>query len=365
MYIHERKKWPEFTWDDEQLLQLLAEVRHNQGKLLGKMEGLGLKQKEETSLQILTEDVVKSSEIEGEKLEVDQVRSSIARRLGLKVAGMVASEQRVEGVVEMMMDATQKYDERLTVARLFEWHNALFPTGMSGNFKITVGAWRKRENDPMQVVSGAMGKERVHFEAPNAVRLSEEMEKFLHWFNNFNKIDSLLKSAVAHLWFVTVHPFEDGNGRIARAIADMQLSRSDKSSQRFYSMSSQIRIERNEYYNQLEKTQGGDLDITPWLTWFLQCLNRSIAHSEEKLSDVLTRSKFWEQNSNLSFNTRQRMMLTKLLDGFIGKLTSSKWAKMAKCSQDTSLRDIQDLVDKNILEKEPGGGRSTSYRLIL
>ncbi|MEQ9412327.1 MAG: Fic family protein [Cyclobacteriaceae bacterium] len=365
MYVHERKGWPNFKWDDEQLLQILAEVRHHQGKLLGRMEGLGFQQKEEASLQTLTEDVIKSSAIENEILPVDQVRSSIARRLGLDIAGMVHSERGVDGVVEMMMDATQHFEKPLTDKRLFGWHSALFPTGKSGMYPITVGSWRSSRNDPMQVVSGPMGKEKVHFVAPEASRLKTEMDRFFHWFNNFNSIDTLLKAGVAHLWFVTVHPLEDGNGRVARAIADMQISRSDKSSQRFYSMSSQIRTERKEYYSLLEKTQRGDLDITPWLTWFLQCLNRAIANSEVRLSGVLTRSKFWERNSSMDFNSRQRIMLTKLLDDFEGKLTSSKWAKMVKCSQDTSLRDIQDLVDKKILEKEPGGGRSTSYRLVL
>ncbi|MFZ1806177.1 MAG: Fic family protein [Cyclobacteriaceae bacterium] len=365
MYVHERKEWPDFKWDDEQLLQTLAEVRHHQGRLLGKMEGLGFKQKEEASLQTLTEDVIKSSAIENENLPVDQVRSSIARRLGLNIAGMVPSERGVEGVVEMMMDATQHFEKPLISQRLFGWHNALFPTGKSGMYAITVGSWRSSKNDPMQVVSGPMGKEQIHFVAPDAVRIEAEMDRFLHWFNHFQDIDSLLKAGIAHLWFVTVHPFEDGNGRIARAIADMQISRSDSSRQRFYSMSSQIRIERKEYYSLLEKTQGGDLDITPWLSWFLQCLNRAISHSEERLAEVLMRAKFWEKNSGVSFNPRQLLMLTKLLDDFEGKLTTSKWAKMAKCSQDTSLRDIQDLVDKKILEKEPGGGRSTSYQLVL
>jgi len=365
MYVHERKGWPDFTWNNEQLLQTLAEVRHQQGKLLGKMEGLGFKQQEEVSLQTLTEDVIKSSAIEDEYLPMDQVRSSIARRLGLNIAGMVHSERGVDGVVEMMMDATQHFESPLTNKRLFGWHSALFPTGKSGMYPITVGSWRSAKNDPMQVVSGPMGKEQIHFVAPYASRLTTEMSRFLQWFNSFHDIDSLLKAAIAHLWFVTVHPFEDGNGRIARAIADMQLSRSDNSRQRFYSMSSQIRIDRKEYYALLEKTQRGNLDITPWLSWFLQCLHRAISHSEDRLADVLTRSKFWEKNNNVDFNSRQRMMLTKLLDDFEGKLTSSKWARMAKCSQDTSLRDIQDLVEKKILEKEPGGGRSTSYRLIL
>lgn len=365
MYIHERKAWPHFTWKDEVLLPHLSEVRHRQGRLLGKMEGLGFKLKAEASLQTLTEDVVKSSEIEGEKLSMDQVRSSLARRLGLDIAGMVQADRHVEGVVEMMVDATQKFDKPLTADRLFGWHAALFPTGRSGMHKITVGDWRKPEDDPMQVVSGPMGKERIHFEAPVAARIKSEMAEFLGWFNQDSDQDSLLKSAVAHLWFVTLHPFGDGNGRIARAIADMQLSRSDNSRQRFYSMSSQIRIERNEYYQTLEKTQKGDLDITPWLVWFLECLNRAIATAEGKLAGVQTKSKFWEKNNRAILNERQRLMVNKLMDGFEGKLTSSKWAKIAKCSPDTALRDIQGLIGQGILEKEPGGGRSTSYRLII
>lgn len=365
MYIHERKEWPDFTWKDNELLSILSEVRYNQGRLLGKMEGLGFKLKTEAALQTLTDDVIKSSEIEGEKLPVDQVRSSIARRLGLDIAGMVQADRNVEGVVQMMVDATQKFDQPLTAERIFDWHAALFPTGRSGMYKITVGDWRKAEDDPMQILSGPMGKERIHFEAPSGARLKSEMKKFLNWFNNFNDIHLLLKSAVAHLWFVTIHPLDDGNGRIARAIADMQLSRSDKGSQRFYSMSSQIRLEHKEYYECLEKTQKGNLDITPWLVWFLQCLNRAISTAEEKLSAVLTKSKFWEKNSNATLNERQRMMVNKLMDGFEGKLTSSKWAKMAKCSADTSLRDIQGMINQGILEKERGGGRSTNYRLII
>lgn len=365
MYIYERKGWPNFTWKDEVLLPILSEVRHKQGRLLGKMEGLGFKLKTEASLQTLTEDVVKSSEIEGEKLPVDQVRSSIARRLGLDIAGMVQADRHVEGVVQLMVDATQKFDKPLTTDRLFGWHAALFPTGRSSMYKIPVGDWRKAEDDPMQVLSGPMGKERVHFEAPAASRLKGEIDEFLNWFNGFKDIDFLLKSGIAHLWFVTIHPFGDGNGRIARAIADMQLSRSDNSNQRFYSMSSQIQSERKEYYECLEKTQKGNLNITPWLVWFLQCLNKAISTAEEALSGVLNKSKFWEKNNTAILNERQRMMVNKLMDGFEGKLTSSKWAKMTKCSADTALRDIQGLIGQGILEKEPGGGRSTTYRLVI
>lgn len=365
MYIHERNDWPNFKWNAEYIIHLLADVRHKQGHLLGKMESLGFKLQEEASLKTLTEDVVTSSEIEGENLPVDQVRSSIARRLGLDIAGLVQSDRTVDGVVDMMVDATQKFEYPLTVDRLFGWHAALFPNGRSGMYAIPVGEWRKSDDDPMQVLSGPMGRERVHFEAPAADRLADEMNKFLHWFNTFTDIDPLLKSGVAHLWFVTIHPFADGNGRIARAIADMQLSRSDNSHQRFYSMSAQIRIERKQYYACLEKTQKGSLDITSWLMWFLECIRGSIVNAEEKLSGVLMKSKFWEANSHATWNERQRMMVNKLLDGFEGKLNSSRWAKITKCSADTALRDIHSLIEQGILEKEPAGGRSTSYRLIL
>lgn len=341
----------------------LSEVRHKQGRLLGKLEGLGFQLREEATLETLTQDVIKSSEIEGESLPIDQVRSSIARRLGIEIAGETTVSRNVEGVVEMMLDATQQYDQALTVERLFGWHAALFPTGRSGMHKISVGSWRDDAKGPMQVVSGAMGKERVHYQAPEASRLQSEMEKFLSWFNAPSATDPVLKAAIAHLWFVTVHPFDDGNGRIARAIADMQLARADGSRQRFYSMSAQIQRERNQYYDILESTQKGDMDITPWLLWFLDCLNRAIASSEQNLSGVIRKAKFWEAQQVAILNERQRRMLNKLMDGFEGKLTTSKWAKIAKCSPDTALRDIQDLMEKGILEKEEGGGRSTSYRI--
>lgn len=341
----------------------LSEVRHKQGRLLGKLEGLGFQLREEATLETLTQDVIKSSEIEGESLPIDQVRSSIARRLGIEIAGETTVSRNVEGVVEMMLDATQQYDQALTVERLFGWHAALFPTGRSGMHKISVGSWHDDAKGHMQVVSGAMGKERVHYQAPEASRLQSEMEKFLSWFNAPSATDPVLKAAIAHLWFVTVHPFDDGNGRIARAIADMQLARADGSRQRFYSMSAQIQRERNQYYDILESTQKGDMDITPWLLWFLDCLNRAIASSEQNLSGVIRKAKFWEAQQVAILNERQRRMLNKLMDGFEGKLTTSKWAKIAKCSPDTALRDIQDLMEKGILEKEEGGGRSTSYRI--
>jgi Fic family protein len=362
-YIHVLKEWPTFKWEDDKIILPLSSVRHKQGRLLGKLEGLGFHLREEATLETLTQDVIKSSEIEGEKLPADQVRSSIARRLGIEVAGDIAINRNVEGVVEMMMDATQKYDQILTDDRLFGWHAALFPTGRSGIHKIQLGAWRKDTRGPMQVVSGQMGKERVHYEAPEASRLDSEMQKFLEWFNRPTTTDLVLKAAIAHLWFVTIHPFDDGNGRIARAIADMQLARADGSRQRFYSMSAQIQKERKAYYEILEKTQKGILDITKWLLWFIECLDRAITLSEENLSGVTRKAKFWENHQTVVQNERQRKMLNILMDGFDGKLTSSKWAKIAKCSADTALRDIQDLIDKGILEKEQGGGRSTSYRL--
>lgn len=364
LYIHERPDWPAFTWNKESLVRLLADVRHRQGILTGRMMALGFDLREEANLRTLTLDVLKSSEIEGEKLDPDQVRSSIARRLGMNVAGLVPADRNVEGVVEMMLNATQQYDRELTDRRLFAWHASMFPTAHSGMQRITVGAWRENtEDDPMQVVSGAMGKERVHFEAPASKRVVAEMKKFLKWFNGDEDIDPVLKAGIAHLWFVTVHPFDDGNGRIARAIADMQLARSDASAQRFYSMSSQIRKERNAYYDILEKTQKGTMDITAWLEWFLTCLGHALTATEEILSNVLDKAKFWKIHSGEQFNERQLKMLNTLMDNFEGKLTSSKWAKMTKCSQDTALRDIQDLLERNILEKEPAGGRSTGYVL--
>ena len=362
-YIYLLKNWPTFKWEDEKIILPLSAVRHKQGRLLGKLEGLGFRLREEASLETLTQDVIKSSEIEGEKLPSDQVRSSIARRLGIEIAGEVTANRNVEGVVEMMLDATQQYDLLLIRKRLFGWHASLFPTGRSGMHKIQVGRWRNDARGPMQVVSGAIGREKVHYEAPAAGKLNAEMNKFLEWFNKTTTTDPVLKAAIAHLWFVTIHPFDDGNGRIARAIADMQLARADASRQRFYSMSAQIQRERNIYYDILEKTQQGNLDITEWLLWFINCLDRAISLSEENLSGVTQKAKFWELHQTVALNERQRKMLNKLLDGFDGKLSSSKWAKIAKCSPDTALRDIQDLIEKEILEKEEGGGRSTSYRI--
>lgn len=364
-YIHELKDWPHFTYDGDRLADLLAAVRHRQGRLLGRMERLGLKLRAEAALNSLTEEVVKSSEIEGEVLNRDQVRSSLARRLGVEIGALTAADRNVEGIVEMILDATENYAELLTAGRLSGWHAALFPAGRSGLKKITVGAWRTKEAGPMQVVSGPVGRERVHFEAPVAARLDDEMALFLAWFNeDDSSLDPVLKAAIAHLWFVTIHPFEDGNGRIARAIADLQLARSEHCAQRFYSMSAQIRQERNAYYDILEATQKGHLDITPWLEWFLRCLDRAISGAETILASVFLKARFWEIHAGESFNDRQRKVLNRLLDGgFEGKLTSSKWAALAKTSQDTASRDIDDLLARNIFVRDEGGGRSTSYSL--
>lgn len=365
IYIHQLKGWPDFTWNEEKLAKRLAEVRHRQGRLLGRMEGLGFSLQKEATLQTLTLDVLKSSEIEGEILNPDQVRSSIARRLGMDIAGLIPADRNVEGVVEMMLDATQNYRAPLTEERMFDWHAALFPTGRSGMQRIVVGGWRDNTKaDPMQVVSGPMGRETVHFQAPDSDVVSQEMKAFLEWFNSEMKLDPVVKAAVAHLWFVTIHPFDDGNGRTARAIADMQLARADESNQRFYSMSAQIRIERKEYYDILEKTQKGDLNITEWLQWFLDCLDRALLATDETLALVMKKAKFWEKYATGSLNDRQVMMLNKLLDGvFFGKLTSSKWATITKTSSDTAVRDINDLLDRGILVKESAGGRSTNYQL--
>jgi Fic family protein len=362
-YIHQLRTWPTFTWDQGAIAVQLAAVRHRQGRLIGRMQGLGFPLRREAVLNTLTEEVIKSSEIEGEVLDKAQVRSSIARRLGIDIGALTPAERNVEGVVDMMLDATQNYDKPLTDDRLFGWHAALFPTGRSGLTKIAVGAWRDDKSGPMRVVSGPIGRERVHYQAPEAKRLAAEMIAFLKWFNAAPDSDPVLKSAIAHLWFVAIHPFDDGNGRIARAIADMALARSEESSQRFYSMSAQIRQERNDYYDILEATQKDSLDITAWLQWFLGCLDRAFNGAERILSDVLKKARFWEAHAATPFNKRQRKVLNRLLDGFEGKLTSSKWAILTKTSQDTALRDIDDLVERGVLVKDAGGGRSTSYSL--
>jgi Fic family protein len=328
------------------------------------MEALGFNLRAEATLQSLTEEVVKSSEIEGEVLSRDQVRSSLARRLGLDIGDLLPADRDVEGVVEMILDATEKYADPLTAERLLSWHAALFPTGRTGMEKITVGAWRDDSSGPMQVVSGPIGRERVHFQAPAADRLDVEMMAFFEWFNTKDlALDPVLKAAVAHLWFVTIHPFDDGNGRIARAIADLALARSENSAQRFYSMSAQIREERKAYYDILEATQKGDLEITRWLGWFLDCLCRAFDGAETILCSVLKKARFWDKYADASFNERQRKVINLLIDGFEGKLSTSKWAKLTKSSQDTALRDIDALIKHGVLVKDPAGGRSTSYSL--
>ncbi len=359
MYIHELDQWPKFTWDDSEISIILGQVRHRQGRILGQMQSLGFSLQEETMLQALTMDVLKSSEIEGELLNQEQVRSSIARRLGIEIAGAVRADRHVEGIVEMMLDATQQFDQPLTLERLFDWHAALFPTGRSGMYKINTGGWR---HNAMQVTSGPVGKEKVHFEVPAADLVSAEMHEFLEWLQQKPDIDPVLKAAVAHLWFVTIHPFDDGNGRIARAITDMQLALADQSPQRFYSMSAQIQAERNAYYDILESTQKGTLDITTWIMWFLECLMRSMDQTDHVIAKALDRAKFWELHRETTFNTRQQKVLQLLLDDFLGKLTVSKYAKITKTSTDTALRDIQDLIKKDVLEQE-GSGRGTSYKL--
>lgn len=360
-YIYQYDQWPDFRWNDKEINVILGKVRHFQGKILGQMGVLGFSIKEEALLSTLTLDVLKSSEIEGELLNYEQVRSSIARKLGIEYAGMVQSDRDVDGVVEMMLDATQKYNEPIDEKRLFGWHAALFPTGWSGMLRIETGCYRK---DEMQVVSGPMGKEKVHYQAPSHELVKTEMDDLLKWINEESKIDAVLKAAIAHFWLIIIHPFDDGNGRIARALSDMLLARSEDSAQRFYSLSNQILIEKKIYYEILQKVQHSDGDITKWLDWFLNCLNRALISTEKTLERVLYKADFWDKHKETILNNRQRLMLNKLLDGFDGKLNTSKWAKMAKCSADTALRDIKDLIEKDILKQEESGGRSTNYVLI-
>ncbi|MBX2842215.1 MAG: Fic family protein [Flammeovirgaceae bacterium] len=360
-YIYQYPNWPNFTWDEKKIQVILGKVRHLQGKLFGQMSSFGFSIKKETMLSALTLDVLKSSEIEGENLNYEQVRSSIARRLGIEYAGMTYSGRDVEGVVEMMLDATQNYNEIFDEERLFGWHASLFPTGYSGMHKIETARYRTGE---MQVVSGPMGKERVHFEAPPPEIVKSEMDIFLKWFNHYSDIDLVLKSAIAHFWFIIIHPFDDGNGRIARAISDLLLAKADNSSLRFYSLSNQILIERKVYYSILQKVQHNEGDITEWLDWFLNCLYKSLESTEETTKKIIFKAEFWDKHKETELNSRQRLMLNKLLDGFEGKLKSSKWAKITKCSLDTALRDIKDLIIKGILKQEESGGRSTNYELI-
>lgn len=360
MYLHERENWWKFIYDSHKVMTELGKVRAKQGLMLGRMSSLGFDFQEDALLTTLSQELVSSSEIEGELLDRQQVRSSIARRLGIETAGMVGASRYVEGVVEMLLDATQRYAEPLTDARLFGWHNVLFPIGMSGLYKIEVAQYRSGE---MQVVSGAMGKEKVHYEAPKPERLAEEMERFISWVNAESEVDEVVKAAITHLWFVTIHPFDDGNGRIARALTDMMLARSERTSKRFYSMSAEIKLMRSEYYEVLERTQRGDGDITEWLLWFLRCFDAALDSTEENLSAVLARARYWEHFAKEEINERQRKIINLQFDGFFGKLTSSKWAKIAKCSSDTALNDIKDLLGKGMLVKNGEGGRSTNYSL--
>ncbi len=359
-YIYQYDQWPSFSWDEKAIHLTLGEVRHLQGKILGQMGALGFSIQEETNLTTLTLDVIKSSEIEGEILNVEQVRSSIARRLGIEYAGMITSERNIEGVVEMMLDATQNYSKFLSEERLCGWQASLFPTGYSGMHKIATGSYRIGE---MQVVSGSMGREKVHYLAPSPDSVKENMDKFLTWFNGDSKLDGVIKAAIAHFWFIIIHPFDDGNGRIARALSDMLLARTENSTQRFYSLSSQILVEKRVYYEVLQKVQHSNGDITEWLLWFLNCLDRTLKSTEHTLNRTLYKANFWNKNNETVLNSRQRVMLNKLLDGFDGKLKTSKWAKITKCSTDTALRDIKDLIEKGILKQEESGGRSTNYEL--
>ncbi|MCX6991380.1 MAG: Fic family protein [Chlamydiae bacterium] len=361
MYIHELEKWPTFSTEHESLADLLVQLRHKQGILTGGMQSIGFQDRNETMLQVLTQDVVKSSEIEGEILDQSLVRSSVARHIGMEIAALTHSDRNIEAVVEMVLDATQKFDQPLTKERLFAWHASLFPTGRSGFTKIRVGGWRSTH---VQVISGYTGKETVHFESPPAEKVDFEMDQFLDWVNNETTIDLVLKAALAHLWFVTIHPFDDGNGRIGRAIADLILARSENSSRRFYSLSAQIQIERKGYYAILEQTQKGSLDVTPWIKWFFNCLGRAIDNALLTLDTILYKTKYWETLKEVPINERHRKIINLMLDGFEGKLTSTKWAKITKCSQDTAYRDILDLIAKGILVKNTEGGRNTSYSLV-
>ncbi len=366
MYIWEQSQWPAWQINMSRLAVLLADVRHRQGRLTGSMAALGFSLQDEAELSILTQDVIKTSEIEGETLNSDQVRSSLARRLGLEIGALAPADRHIDGVVEMMLDATRNYRQPLTKERLCAWHGALFPTGRSGLSEVKVADWRDDATGPMQVISGAYGHEKVHYQAPPASSLQIEMDRFLGWFNTPKAdLDPVLQAGLAHLWFVTLHPFDDGNGRIARAIGDMALARSEGSSRRFYSLSAQIRNNRNGYYRILEQTQKGDMDVTQWLEWFLTNLRYAMDGAEATLALVFSKARFWDQHSSRQLNQRQIMMLNRLLDGFEGKLTSSKWAQLAKCSQDSALRDITALLEHGILKKADAGGRSTGYEIVL
>ena len=361
MYIHQRDNWWEFKYDAQSVLNRLGDVRARQGQMLGRMSSLGFDFQDEAMLTTMSLELVRSCEIEGERLEMSQVRSSIARRLGIETAGIVPTSRYVEGVVEMLLDATQHYDQPLSDDRLFGWHNVLFPSGRSGLYTIEVAKYRSEE---MQVVSGPMGHEVVHYEAPKPERVLEEMHRFIDWVNSDDGLDLVIKSGIAHLWFVSIHPFDDGNGRITRAITDMLLARSEHSAKRFYSMSNEMKNRQKEYYEVLERTQRGDGDITEWLLWFLDCLNQALVSTESTLSSVIDKARFWERHAGLVVNERQRRIINMQFDGFFGKLTSSKWAKIGKCSSDTALNDIRYLIENGVLRKNNEGGRSTNYSLL-
>ena len=360
-YIHDYDNWWQFRYDSHRIMNELGRVRSKQGQIVGRMLSLGYDSQDEAVLSNMSMELVRSTEIEGERLNLQEVRSSIARRLGMATAGLVPSSRYVEGVVEMQLDATQHYSSPLSPERLFGWHNVLFPTGLSGLYSIEVGKYRSGE---MQVVSGAMGMEKVHYQAPSADRVPAEMERFISWVNGDENIDAVLKAAIAHLWFVSIHPFDDGNGRIARALTDMLLARSEGCSKRFYSISVEMRLRQREYYKVLERTQQGEGDITEWVLWFLHCFEQALDTARDALSSVLRKAGFWERNRNVPFNERQRKLLNMQFDGFFGKLTTGKWAKIAKCSTDTALNDIRDLVEKGVLRKTDEGGRSTNYVLV-
>ncbi|MCX7198774.1 MAG: Fic family protein [Proteobacteria bacterium] len=364
--IWQSSEWPDWRYDLAALAQSLADASRAQGLLMGRLADVGMALRDQASLSALTEDVIKTSEIEGEQLDVESVRSSIARRLGVNIGALAPVDRHVEGVVEMVLDATANCNARVTRDRLFGWHAALFPTGYSGLVRINVGGWRDDATGPMQVVSGPLGRQRVHFEAPPADRLESETDRFIDWANSASNEPPLIKAGLAHLWFVTLHPFDDGNGRIARAVGDLFLARADGSPQRFYSLSAQIQRERKAYYDILERTQKQSLDVTEWLAWFLETLHRAVDQTQHTLDAVLARTRFWQRwaaPGSAPLNERQVKLVNRLLDGFEGKLTSSKWAAIAQCSPDTALRDITDLLARGVLRKSDAGGRSTSYEL--
>ena len=364
MYVWGRPEWPQFTWDEGRLLEPLATARLKQGRLLGRMSTLGFDLKLEAQLRALTEEVIKSSDIEGDSLDRNSVRSSMARQLGVLDAGVHPTDRRTEGIVEMMLDATRNHDTPLTAERLFGWQAALFPTGHSGMHKVRTGAWRGDETGRMQVVSGPIGRQRVHYRAPPAQQIKAEMQSFLDWFDRRNGPEGLLRAGIAHLWFVTVHPFDDGNGRVARAIADLALAQSEGSGQRFYSVSSQIRMDRSNYCDMLKRTQKGTLDVSDWLAWFIDCFSRAIDGAEELSAPVLRKAEFWNRHSRTHFSQRQRTVLNRILDGFEGKLTARKWAVIGKCSIPTAQRDINEMVERGALRRNPGGSKNTSYDLL-